>query len=312
MQLIISEGSVYMFNKEKPVEVLVNKEKCVKCGACLKICHDYLKLDENGYPSACSNEDKENWFGCIQCGNCMMLCPTGAIEVVGEDIDKNHLREIGAIADYETLNNLFLKRRSCRKFTPDDVSKEDLDRIINSAATAAVSIPPSEVKVLIVQGRDKVQKLADEILTGFGEFMKMKPLFLFFTWLLGKKTEYKMFKDFVFPLGKMMIDARKKGEDLLFYNAPSIMFFYGTENTDKEDMMIAATQATIAAEALGLGTCIIGSLGAVFQSNCKLRKKYGIEKTDKIGTGFIVGHPAIKFPKGFQRNFKEVRYYQEG
>lgn len=297
-----------MFNKEKPVEVNVDKEKCVKCGACVNICNTYLKFGEDGLPCAREQEEIENLFGCIQCGNCMMLCPKDAIEVVGEDCDKNHLREIGEEADYETLNNLFLRRRSCRKFKPDEVSKEDLERIINSAATAAVSIPPSEVKVLIIQGKEKVQTLADEILDGFAGFLKMKPLFLFFTWLFGKKTEYKMFKDFVFPLGKQMIEYRDKGEDILFYDAPTVMLFYGTELTDKEDMHIAATQATIAAEALGLGTCIIGSLSAVFEKNCKLRKKYGIEKTDKIGMGFIVGHPEIKFPKGFQRNFKEVRY----
>lgn len=298
-----------MFNKEKPVDVKVDQEKCVKCGACVDICHTYLKFGENGFPCARGNDEKENWFGCIQCGNCMMLCPKDAIEVVGEDCDKNHLREIGKIADYETLNNLYLKRRSCRKYTPDEVSKEDLDRIINSAATAAVSIPPSEVKVLIFQGREKVQTLANEILDGFAGFLKMKPLFLFFTWLLGKKTEHKMFKEFVFPLGQMMLEYREKGEDILFYDAPAVMLFYGTELTDKEDMILAANQATITAEALGLGTCIIGSLGAVFSQNCKLRKKYGIEKTDKIGMGFIVGHPAVKFQKGFQRNFKEVRYY---
>lgn len=298
-----------MLNKEKPVEISIDKEKCFKCGACVNLCSSYLKFGEDGFPCARTKDEQENLFGCIQCGNCMMICPKDAIEIIGEDIDKNHLREIGAVADYDALNNLYLKRRSCRKFTPDEVSKEDLERIINSAATAAVSIPPSEVKVLIIQGRDKVQKLADEILNGFAGFMKMKPLFLFFTWLFGKKAEHNMFKEFVFPLGKTMIEFRKKGEDILFYNAPVAVLFYGTELTDKEDMHIAATQATIAAEALGLGTCIIGSLGAVFDKNCKLRKKYGIEKTDKIGMGFIVGHPAIKLPKGFQRNFKEVRYY---
>ncbi len=298
-----------MFNNEKLVEVNIDKEKCVKCGACIDICHTYLKFGEDGFPCAREKEEQENLFGCIQCGNCMMMCPKEAIEIVGEDIDKDHLREIGAVADYDALNNLYLKRRSCRKFKPDEVSKEDLDRIIKSAATAAVSIPPSEVKVLIVQGKDKVQTLAQEILEGFARFVKMKPLFLFITWILGKKTEHKMFKDFVFPLGESMIEYRKKGVDILFYDAPAVMLFYGTENTDKEDMHIAATQATIAAEALGLGTCIIGSLSAVFEKNCKLRKKYGVEKTDKIGMGFIVGHPEIKFPKGFQRNFKEVRYY---
>lgn len=298
-----------MLNKEKEVSVLVDKNKCIKCGACVNLCATYLKFCENGYPCARTKDDEENLFGCIQCGNCMMICPKDAIEVIGEDIDKSHLREIGRVADYELLNNLFLKRRSCRKFTPEDVSKENLEKIINSAATAAVSIPPSEVKVLVIQGREKVKTLAEEIIKGFGNFVKMAPVFLPFVRLFGGKMQYKMMKEFVVPLGKGMLKEWEKGVDELFYNAPAVVIFYGTELTDKEDMHIAATQATLAAEALGLGTCIIGSLSAMFENDKKLREKYGIQKTDKIGMGFVLGHPEIKFKKGFQRNFKEVRYY---
>lgn len=299
-----------MFNKDKSVNVVVNEQKCIKCGACINICSMFLGVNENGYPSARSKDNKENLFGCIQCGNCMMICPKEAIEVIGEDIDKNHLRKISSkLPDYEVLNALFLKRRSCRKFTEQVVLKEDIEKIINSAATAAVSLPPSEVKVLVIQGKEKVQTFAEEILQGFEKFMKKGPLILPLMRIFAGKTQYKMFKEFVFPLGKAMIDYRKKGEDILFYDAPAVVFFYGTELTDKEDMIIAATQATLAAEALGLGTCIIGSISAVFEHNCKLRKKYGISKTDKMGMGFVLGHPEINFKKAFQRNFKEVRYY---
>lgn len=298
-----------MFNKEKPVKTIVDKEKCIKCGLCIEMCPAYLKKDENGFPTAREMDDEENLFGCIQCGNCMMLCPKNAIEIKGEDIDKSHLRELNSnLADYETVNSLFLKRRSCRKFKEQEVEKELIDKIINSAATAAVSIPPSEVQVLVVQSREKVKELADDIMTNFEKFLKMCPFILPFMKLFGKKADYKMFKEFVLPLGKGMAKNYKKGIDDLFYEAPCVMLFYGTENTDKEDMLIAATQATIAAEALGLGTCIIGSLGAMFQNNPKLRKKYGIEKTDKIGSGFILGYPEIKYRKAFQRNFKKVTF----
>lgn len=302
-----------MFNKEKPVETIIDKEKCVKCGLCTEMCPVYLKIGPEGFPTARELDDEENLFGCIQCGNCMMLCPQDAIEIVGEDIDKSHLRALNpSLPDYEAVNSLFLKRRSCRKFKKSDngqdVEKEIIDKIINSAATAAVSIPPSEVKVLVIQGREKVKELTDDIMTNFEKFIKMSPFILPLMKIFGKKADYKAFKEFVLPLGKGMIKNYKKGIDDLFYEAPCVMVFYGSENTDKEDYLIAATQATIAAEALGLGTCIIGSVGAMFENNSHLRKKYGIEKTDKVGTAFILGYPVIKYRKAFQRNFKEVRY----
>lgn len=296
-----------MLNKEKPVEILIDEAKCTKCGICIDICPDYLKKGEKDFPVG--NED--SLTGCFQCGNCMMLCPNDAIEIKGEDIDKEHLRELNPnLPDFDAINSLFLKRRSCRKFTEQDVSKETIDKILQAAATSAVSIPPSEVKVLVIQGREKVQEFADDLIKALRDFNKiMNPLMLGIIRLMAGKTQSDFFKDFVLPLSKEVVKKREQGIDYLFYDAPAVVIFYGTELTDKDDWILAANQAVIAAEALGLGTCIIGFVGEILKTNKKLRKKYGIQKTDKLGMGFILGYPVIKFRKAFQRNFKEIRFY---
>lgn len=298
-----------MLNKQKPVETILDKENCSKCGLCTEICPNYLKKDENGFPIARDIDDKENLFGCIQCGNCMMICPNEALEIKGEDIDKNHLRELNHnLPDYEAINSLFLKRRSCRKYKKQEIEKELIDKIINSAATAAVSIPPSEVKVLVINGNEKVQELAKDLIKPLSKFTKMSAIFLPIIRLMTGKANYEMFKDFIVPLSKEMVKSHHNGVDELFYNAPAILVFYGSQFSDKEDWMIAATQATIAAEALGLGTCFIGTVGAMLQNNPDLRQKYGILKDDKVGSAFILGYPEIKYRKTFQRNFKKVSY----
>lgn len=298
-----------MLNKEKPVLLTVDKDKCKKCGVCIEVCPSYLKKDENNFPII---DPEGNDFGCIQCGYCMMICPNNAIEIVGEDIDKEHLRELSPnTADFEALNALFLKRRSCRKFKEEEVSKETINSILQAAATAAVSIPPSEVKVIVIQGRSKVQEFADELIDGIKNFKKtMNPLMLGLLRLIAGKAKYKVFKDFILPLCKIVLDDKKKGYDHLFYNAPAVIIFYGTELTDKEDMLLAANQATLAAESIGLGTCYIGMVAPMVQNNPKLRKKYGILKGEKLGAAFILGYPVMKFRRAFQRNFKEVRFVE--
>lgn len=121
-----------MLNKEKPVEVIVDKAKCTKCGYCLRTCDNYLTQDKDGYPTARPLE--ESLLGCIQCGRCMMKCPTEAIEIIGEDINKTHLRPMPQnVPDYEALNSLMLKRRSIRRFKPEEISKEEIDKIINTS-----------------------------------------------------------------------------------------------------------------------------------------------------------------------------------
>lgn len=296
-----------MLNKEKPVKIIVNKEKCTKCGYCLKTCDNYLTADENGYPIARPIE--VSLMGCIQCGRCMMKCPVEAIEIVGEDIDKNHIRPMPEkITDYELLNGLLLKRRSIRKFKPDEVSKENIDMILAAAAAAPVGIPPSEVKVLVFQGRKKVQEFAQDLCEEIKHTKKvLTPLALNLMKVFMGETKYKTMKDFVIPLCEIMLKEREKGTDILFYDAPAVMVFYGTELADVEDMIIAATQATIVAESLNLGTCFIGTVAYMLNNSSKLKKRYGILKGEKAGMAFIVGHPDEGYFRAFQRNFKEVK-----
>ncbi len=293
-----------MLNKEKPVTLIIDKEKCTKCSICLNSCHDYLKTDKDGYPS----QNQKSQLGCIQCGHCMMKCPNDAIEIKGEGIDKNHLRELSNdIADYKNLQNLLLKRRSHRKFKKEEISNETIQKILNSASAAAVGLPPSEVKVIVINGYQKMQEFTEDLIEQMQQAKKIfNPLLLNIFKPLISEPQFKMFKEFIIPLLNETLTEREQGKDILLYDAPAIMIFYASEISSTEDPIIAATQATLAAETLGLGTCFIGSVCPILD-NKKLRKKYGILKEEKLGTAFILGVPDNTYLKGFQRNFKEIK-----
>lgn len=297
-----------MLNKEKPVNVIINKEKCTKCGVCITACDDYLEKNQDGFPKSRAIEN--SMLGCIQCARCMMKCPNEAIEIIGEDIDKNHLRQIPKnIADYETLNSLLLKRRSIRKFKSEEISNEEIDKILSAAATAPVGIPPSEVKVLVIKGRKKVQEFANDLTSEVKHMLKfMNPLALKLIKQFMSKEQYKVIKDFIIPLCKVIVQENEQGNDILFYDAPAVIVFYAsTLNDTAEDPVIAASYATIAAESLGMGTCFIGTVSYFMNSSSKLKKKYGILKGEKTATAFILGKPDEGYLRTFQRNFKEIR-----
>lgn len=296
-----------MFNKDKPVEVKIDAEKCSKCGLCIEVCSGYLEKNSEGTPVARKIED--TLIGCVQCGHCMMACPSAAIEVIGEDIDKNHMRELSASpADYDSVNALLLKRRSVRRYKNQEIPSDLVYKIIDSSATAAVSIPPSEVKVLVIKGREKVHEFAEDIINDLRAMQKKaNPIVLTLLRAFAGKSTHKMFTDFIIPLCAEIISKWDDGEDILFFDAPVVMVFYSSELSDKEDSLLAAANAVIAAESLGLGTCYIGTCAAALQFGKKLRKKYGIKSTDKIGTSFVLGYPALKFYRTMQRKFAEVK-----
>lgn len=294
-----------MLNKEKPVKINVDKEKCTKCSTCIKNCPgEYLILENNQITSA-----KDSFLGCIQCGRCMIVCPHNAIDVEGEGISKKDITELRSTnINYEELHSFLLKRRSAREFKEEEVSNESIEKIIKAASTSAMSIPPSEVKVLIINGKEKVQEFADDLVNSFEKILKMFKLIKLFKPFM-KKEKYQIFDEFIIPLIKETVNQRKNGKDILFYNAPAVVLFYNTDITDKEDSIIAATTATIAAETLGLGTCFIGSVPPAVNNNPKLKGKYGILKDENISMAFILGFPKENFTKGINRRFKEVKFY---
>lgn len=294
-----------MLNRDKPVKVNIDKDLCTSCGMCVKVCHGYLLLKDT---EIVASEDSP--FGCIQCGLCMMHCPHGAINVVADRLSKDLVFDLDKdVPDYKAVNALFKKRRSIRKFKKQEVDKETLEKIIDAGSTSPISIPPSEIKVVVVSGYEKVKILKEDMYKGFEKMLKFfNPVVLtLFRPIMGK-IEHSIVKDFVIPLFKETLKAKEHGEDMLFYNAPAVIIFYGSEYSDKEDAILAASFASIGAEALGLGTCIIGSVAPVLERNKQLRAKYGIKDTDKIYTSFIVGYPDVVHTKGITREFLEVNY----
>ena len=294
-----------MLNKEKPVEVLVDRAKCTKCGACLEICPDYLVRDKDGYPVA----HPEAFKGCIQCGRCMMKCPSGAIEIKGEDCDATHLRPLPSVLpDFESVRALLLKRRSIRKFKPDPIPRETIDAILAAAATAPVGLPPSEVKVLVFHGKESVRTFTLELTGEMSRLIRMmNPLVRGLMKLFMRPARYRVIRDFVLPLFKTIVQKHEKGTDRLFYDAPAVLVFYGTELAEEEDVTIAATTAVFAAEALGLGTCFVGPVSHLFNGSAGLKKKYGLLSGEKVVSTLVLGVPNETSLRAFQRNFKAIR-----
>lgn len=87
----------------------------------------------------------------------------------------------------------------------------------------------------------------------------------------GKATD-KFFKSFFRPALYFFTEEMKKGNNYITYDAPLAIYFYGSPYCDPADPLIAATTAMYAAESLGLGTCMIGSVHPLIQYGTKTKK----------------------------------------
>ena len=294
--------------KEKG-EITIYCEKCNGCGLCVSVCKDFglqivdekVALTENPI------------FGCVACGHCMAICPTGAIEIHGRELSPDDLFDLPkkeTVAGYDALLNLLKRRRSMREFKNTPVEKALIDKILNAASTAPMGIPPSDVNILILDSPEKVRKFSED----FCIFLESMRWFVS-KWFLAlmrpflSKANNDLFARFVKPLFDIYIGNMKKRVDLVTYDAPMAMYFYGSPYCDPADPLIAATYAMIAGESLGLGTCMLGGIHPMIQNGKKataFREKQGIKFASREGLFVIFGHPKVKYPKGIHRTFASV------
>ncbi|MBE0603135.1 MAG: nitroreductase family protein, partial [Deltaproteobacteria bacterium] len=99
----------------------------------------------------------------------------------------------------------------------------------------------------------------------------------------------------------------KKGVDYVLYDAPATLLFHTSPYSDGADAYIACTCGMIAAEAMGLGTCMIGCLPPVLERRKDLKRKHGIPEGHTPRIALILGYPAVRFRKGIRRPFLSVK-----
>ena len=289
--------------------ITVDPEKCKGCGKCVAVCSD-LSLamhDGKAIPSG------KGIFGCIGCGQCMAVCPDDAITISGRFISREDLLPLPGreqAAGFDSLLNLMLRRRSIRKFKRTNVDRALTDKVVEAARTAPMGLPPSDVNVRVFESAEKVRQFTED----FCVYLK-KIRWISSPWFLaimkpfwGKEAD-ELFRNFMRPLMDKYISAMKEGENVVTYDAPAMLYFYGSPYSDPADPLIAATYAMLAAESLGLGTCMLGAIHPMIQSGGgarKFRETHGILCKSREGVFLIMGYPKAEFLKGIQRIFASV------
>lgn len=293
-------------------EISIDHEKCTVCGACIEVCKDFSIEIVNDRLQVSANP----CFGCIACGHCMAVCPTGAIQINGRFLSPDDLIQLPAkeaASNYDQLLALLNRRRSVREFEERPVSRDTIDTIIKAALTAPMGLPPSDVNLLVFEGKDKVRAFAED----YCRFLKsikwmVSPWFLTLMRPFWGKSMDELFRGFVKPLFDVYTVNMDKGVNHVTYDAPLAMYFYGSPYCDPADPIITATYAMLAAETLGLGTCMLGGIHPMIQSGKKaklFRERHGIKYKSREGLFVIFGYSKVNYLKGINRTFASVEYH---
>lgn len=298
---------------QEPAQISLYPERCKGCGLCVSVCKDFSLVMRDGKVA----KSEKAVFGCIGCGHCMAICPEQAVEVHGRCLTPDDLLPLphrSERADFALLKNLLLSRRSIREYRDKPVPQSLIDDILEATQTAPAGLPPSDVHVLVFNGKEKTRAFAAD----FSRYLK-RMRYMSSDWFLslmrpfwGKEND-RLFRGFIKPLFRSYTDEFDKGNNYINYDAPLAMYFYGTPYSDPADPIVAATYAMLAGEAAGLGSCMLGAVHPFIQNGRKarkFRKKHGIRYKSREGLFVAFGFPRVKYQKTVKRSFAAVDYWK--
>jgi ferredoxin len=286
---------------------LIDKEACTGDGICVEICPENVLELRNG--KAAIVETRADI--CIQCGQCVAVCPAGAIRMPG--LPEDCFQDLKGLpfSDEEFLD--FLKmRRSVRAFKNQPVEKDVTLKILDAAATAPMGMPPHSTEVLVVDRREELDFLLEELVKRYASLVKAfsNPLGRMLIRLSAGAEDYLVLKDHVLELVRQANDAyRRDGTDGYMYHAPMLMLFHGNRRSMayEENAHLVCHHAMLSAVSLGLGTTIIGLIPPIVDQSKMLRNRYSIPQENKVISALILGYPKYKYQKGIIRYLAGVR-----
>lgn len=276
-------------------KIKIDRDKCLLCGDCLKICPSiFFREDEQ-----IITKDEEH---CTLCGHCLAVCSAEAIN--HEDLpaeDFLPLRADWKISP-EILYFFLRSRRSCRNFLPQEVPKEDLEKLIDIARYAPTGHNSQNYEFIVVKDKELIQKLAERTAIFFGNLHKMlsAPGVELPAWLVAHMRGFRLNYEYY-----------QQGKDRIFRNAPALIIIHApaANVSSAQNCHLAMAHIMLQAQAMGLGTCIIGYFITAAERDPSIIEELGIPKDNKIFTCCTVGYPALIFNKLVPRKAPKVRWF---
>lgn len=259
--------------------VIINQEKCIGCGQCIKDCvATNIQIIEG---------KAQVQRPCLQCGHCLTVCPANAVRISDYDMDdvEEYKKE-----DFTLDPNTFLRaikyRRSIRSYQDKKVEKEKITQIAQAGRYTATAVNYQFHKFVFVQEQLEVFK---EKVWDFVEVNK------------DKKDE----KGNLIYAHYVGFNQRRKenpANDYLFRNAPAVVFVASDRMLDAG---LAAQNMEMMAVSLGLGMLYNGFLARIVEANQELKEWMGIVDKE-ICACMLLGYPEIQYLRTAPR--KELNF----
>lgn len=237
--------------------VMIEKEKCIGCGNCVKDCvSGFLKL-ENGKAVV-------GTAGCIGCGHCYAVCPTEAVSMPEMETDNGEYISFSEF-DSDRLLQAMKSRRTVRRFQSREVEPEKVEMILEAGRYCPTAANVQDVAYTILGSRqDEIEAIC-----------------------------VNLFRKGIGAAGKVSAMARNICiDDRYFFKGAPLVIVVSAKS--KGNANLASSYMEIMAESLSLGVLYSGFFIACSSISGKVRKLLQLPAGHKAVTCMVIGYPEVK------------------
>lgn len=285
--------------------IQVEPDTCQRCGRCVISCPRRLITREgDAAPIA------KDLSLCIQCGHCVAVCESGALRHSGVPTEEAPKLDDFNLTD-EQLERFLRRRRSIRRFKKQEIAPETLDRLFDLARFAPTGKNKQAVHHTVLTG-DRIRQL--EVATaGFYRKLIGRLGNPFGRLLVRSFAGRKTLDELLWGLPDLQRDVARvdRGDRGYCHGAPVVVAVHAEpSSTAAEDCSFAVYHLMLAAETLGLGTCLIGYAKAAADRTQAPRDVVELPDGHQIYSVVAIGHPAEEFFRLPPRRPANVRKLQ--
>lgn len=289
------------------VEITVDASKCKRCGTCGIVCvRRIFRQNEPGdLPEVVDREH------CMDCGHCVSICPSGAI--THSSFPEGSVGSIDAesLPTYKQVLELIRSRRSKRAFRDAPVEREVIEQMLEAARFAPSGHNAQGTMFTVVQDRDRLHEIGTLTAQGLRKLVKpfMSPVGRVFMRILLDARQVETVTGYA-PELLFLADRYDEGTDVFMNNAPALVLFHGEDNGGMAviDANLALQNATLAAEALGLGCYYTGFVAMACKRDDGIAKFLSLPETHTIFGALALGYPRLAFKKWPERKPARVTW----
>lgn len=275
---------------------MVDQDKCIGCGTCVKVCPGGILSLNEGKKVQMEEFQEFGWNGCWKCEHCLAVCPTGAVSIFGHK-PQDSIPPADPHTAVPVVDALIANRHSCRRYQDRNVDAAIISDMLSRLANAPNGGNKQQVEFTLLDDKEQMERFRR----------------------LARQEMERLAKQGIYPKGfdKASYEDMKRWEatvrpDMLFCGAPHLLIPHAPLGRGEpvQDVLIAGTYFELLCASRGLGTVMMTfPLGALEQMP-KIKAMLEIPKEHYIGMLIGFGYPQIRYARGVQKTIDENRIHR--